>query len=221
MAVATEYRVPLLARAAVSSSAADARLFALLHELKYREKRRDELLDRLLAGDGDQIEAVAKGERSHSLGPIIKHGTGVRRTPRLPAKHAVSTGPGAFRVPASQSCSASARNASSRLGIISVLLCVVVGNPGCCEVGADHDPLTAAGRTDTEATLERCRVGERSGYLLHLLPSIQHEVRCETSIAVSLPSAADQGVRNPIQDLHRYPTPHSPFIFTWLIYKVL
>ena len=60
MAVATEYRVPLLARAAVSSSAADARLFALLQELKYREKRRDELLDRLLAEDGDQIEAVAK-----------------------------------------------------------------------------------------------------------------------------------------------------------------
>ena len=60
MVVATEYRVPLLARAAVSSSAADARLFALVEELKYREKRRDDLLDRLSIEDGGQVEAVAK-----------------------------------------------------------------------------------------------------------------------------------------------------------------
>ena len=49
-----------LARAGVSSSGADARLLALLDELKNREKRRDELLDRLSIEDGDQIEAVPK-----------------------------------------------------------------------------------------------------------------------------------------------------------------
>ena len=60
MIVATEYGVPLAAGAGVPSWAADARLFALIEELNHREKRRDELLERLSVEDGAQIEAAAK-----------------------------------------------------------------------------------------------------------------------------------------------------------------
>jgi hypothetical protein len=40
--------------------AADARLFALIDELRACEKRRDDLLDRLSKEEGDQIEGAAK-----------------------------------------------------------------------------------------------------------------------------------------------------------------
>jgi len=42
------------------ASVSDAGLFLLVDELRTREKRRDDLLDRLLIEESDQIEAAAK-----------------------------------------------------------------------------------------------------------------------------------------------------------------
>jgi len=54
-------RDPLaLTRGGNFGPAADAGLFALIDELRVREKRRDELLTRLPIEDNDQIEAAAK-----------------------------------------------------------------------------------------------------------------------------------------------------------------
>jgi hypothetical protein len=51
---------PDLIRAGELTDASDAGLFALVDELKEREKDRNDLLDRLSIEEGDQIEAAAK-----------------------------------------------------------------------------------------------------------------------------------------------------------------
>ena len=51
---------PALIRAGELTDAPDAGLFALVDELKEREKDRNDLLDRLSIEEGDQIEAAAK-----------------------------------------------------------------------------------------------------------------------------------------------------------------
>jgi hypothetical protein len=60
MITATDHAFPALTRAGELKPAADAGLFALIDELREREKRRDGLLDRLSIEDGDRIEAAAK-----------------------------------------------------------------------------------------------------------------------------------------------------------------
>jgi hypothetical protein len=60
MITATDHAFPALIRAGDLKRAADAGLFALIDELREREKRRDGLLDRLSIEEGDQIEAAAK-----------------------------------------------------------------------------------------------------------------------------------------------------------------
>ena len=60
MVAAPDYDLSALRHAGSPSSALDARLFALIEELKKCEKRRDELLDRLSIEQGEQIEAAAK-----------------------------------------------------------------------------------------------------------------------------------------------------------------
>ena len=59
MISATDHEFPAL-RVVELESAPDAGLFALIDELKEREKGRNELLDRLLIEEGEQIEAAAK-----------------------------------------------------------------------------------------------------------------------------------------------------------------
>jgi hypothetical protein len=51
---------PDLIRAGELTDASDAGLFALVDELKEREKDRNDLLDRLSIEEGDQIDAAAK-----------------------------------------------------------------------------------------------------------------------------------------------------------------
>ena len=58
MTAADEF--PALIRAGELTDAPDAGLFALVDELKDREKDRNDLLDRLSIEEGDQIEAAAK-----------------------------------------------------------------------------------------------------------------------------------------------------------------
>ncbi|HWN79930.1 MAG TPA: hypothetical protein VNN81_19030 [Bradyrhizobium sp.] len=60
MITATDHEFPALVRAGALESAPDAGLFALIDELKQREKNRNELLDRLSIEEGEQIEAAAK-----------------------------------------------------------------------------------------------------------------------------------------------------------------
>jgi hypothetical protein len=61
MITAADRDLPALTRVGNAEPAADARLFALVGELRECEKRRDELLNRLsIAEGGDQIEAAAK-----------------------------------------------------------------------------------------------------------------------------------------------------------------
>ena len=60
MITATDHEFPALSRAGEPESAPDAGLFALIDELKEREKGRNELLDRLSIEEGEQIEAAAK-----------------------------------------------------------------------------------------------------------------------------------------------------------------
>ena len=59
MISATDHEFPAL-RVVELESAPDAGLFALIDELKEREKGRNELLDRLSIEEGEQIEAAAK-----------------------------------------------------------------------------------------------------------------------------------------------------------------
>ena len=59
MITATDYELPGLTWAE-AKPAADAGLFALIDELRESEKRRNHLLDRLLIGEDDQIDAAAK-----------------------------------------------------------------------------------------------------------------------------------------------------------------
>jgi len=59
MISATDHEFPAL-RVVELESAPDAGLFALIDELKEREKGRNELLDRLSIEEGEQIEATAK-----------------------------------------------------------------------------------------------------------------------------------------------------------------
>ena len=59
MISATDHEFPAL-RVVELESAPDAGLFALFDELKEREKSRNELLDRLSIGEGEQIEAATK-----------------------------------------------------------------------------------------------------------------------------------------------------------------
>jgi hypothetical protein len=49
-----------LTRAGKFAPAGDAELLTLIDELREREKRRDEILDRLSIEEGDQIEGAAK-----------------------------------------------------------------------------------------------------------------------------------------------------------------
>jgi hypothetical protein len=60
MIAATDHEFPVLIRAGDPESAPDAGLFALVDELKEREKTRNELLDRLAIEIGEEIEAAAK-----------------------------------------------------------------------------------------------------------------------------------------------------------------
>jgi hypothetical protein len=59
MATATN-DVPVLTRLGDDGLFADAGLFSLINELRQREKRRDDLLDRLASEDSDQVTAAAK-----------------------------------------------------------------------------------------------------------------------------------------------------------------
>jgi hypothetical protein len=59
MISATDYELPGMTWAE-AKPAADAGLFALIDELRECEKRLDHLLDRLLIGEDDQLEAAAK-----------------------------------------------------------------------------------------------------------------------------------------------------------------
>src|SRR5437763_3658922 len=60
MITATDRDLPALTRAGDPLSVSDAGLFLLIDELKTRERRRDNLLDRLSIEESDQIEAAAK-----------------------------------------------------------------------------------------------------------------------------------------------------------------
>ena len=60
MITATDRDLPALTRASDALSVSDAGLFLLIDELKTRERRRDDLLDRLPNDESDQIEAAAK-----------------------------------------------------------------------------------------------------------------------------------------------------------------
>ena len=60
MITATDRDLPALTRAGDPLSVSDAGLFLLIDELRTREKRRDDLLDRLSIEESDQIEAAAK-----------------------------------------------------------------------------------------------------------------------------------------------------------------
>ena len=60
MVAAPDHNLSALSHAASPPLAVDARLFSLIEELRRREKRRDELLDRLSIEHGERIEAAAK-----------------------------------------------------------------------------------------------------------------------------------------------------------------
>jgi hypothetical protein len=60
MITVADHEFPALIPAGELESAPDAGLFALIDELKQREKSRNELLDRLSIEEGEQIEAAGK-----------------------------------------------------------------------------------------------------------------------------------------------------------------
>jgi hypothetical protein len=60
MIAATDHEFPALIRMGDLESAPDAELFALVDELKEREKSRNELLNRLSIEGGEELEAAAK-----------------------------------------------------------------------------------------------------------------------------------------------------------------
>src|SRR5438552_1891677 len=102
MITATDRDLPALTRAGDPLSVSDAGLFLLIDELRTREKRRDDLLDRLSIEESDQIEAAAKRacdaaraiyERIAAIKPTTA--AGVLRQLELAAKGwgAPSTGP--------------------------------------------------------------------------------------------------------------------------------
>src|SRR5207248_11172202 len=78
---------------------------------------------------------------------------------------------------------------------------------GLALVRTDYDPLPAAYRTQTEASLPGGRVRKRAHDLLNLVPAIKRKVRCKASIAVGIPPVCEQYVSYSIGTIHDVPRP--------------